>query len=88
MDRGQVGNVGSMHQLGYELPERQGFGGLWEAVAEAAEGTHKTAGEVESEPEVVAHSEGPASPRTRRAIERFRAVCCDVEVDAPSVAAA
>ena len=77
-----------MHQLGYELPERQGFGGLWEAVAEAAEGKQRTAGEVESEPEVVAHCEGPTSPRTRRAIERFRAECCDVDVDAPAVAAA
>ena len=86
MDRGQVGNVGSMHQLGYELPERQGFGGLWEAVAEAAEGSHRTAGEVESEPEVVAHCDGPTSARTRRAIERFRALCCDVAVDAPAAA--
>ena len=70
-----------MHQLGYELPERTGFGGLWEAVAEVAETKHRTAGDVESEPEVVAHCDGPASPRTRRVIERFRQVCCDVEDD-------
>ena len=68
-----------MHQLGYELPERQGFGGLWEAVAEAAEGRHRTAGDVESEPEVIARCEGPTSIRTRRAIEAFRRQCCDVQ---------
>lgn len=74
-----VGNVVAMHQLGYELPERQGFGGLWEAVAEAAEGTHRTAGEVESEPQLVAECDGATSSTTRRAIESFRRVCCDVD---------
>ena len=68
-----------MHQLGYELPERTGFGGLWEAVAEAAETKHRTAGDVESEPEVVAQCEGATSTETRRAIDAFRRVCCDVE---------
>jgi hypothetical protein len=73
-----------MHQLGYELPERAGFGGLWEAVAEAAEsatsaGGHRTAGEVESEPEIVAHSDGPSSARTRAVIAAFRRTCCDTE---------
>ena len=68
-----------MHQLGYELPERQGFGGLWEAVAEAAEGKHRTAGDVESEPELVARCEGPTSMGTRRAIDAFRRLCCDVQ---------
>ena len=67
-----------MHQLGYELPERTGFGGLWDAIAEAAETTHRTAGDVEFEPEVVAHCDGPTSGRTREVIDRFRRVCCDV----------
>ena len=75
-----------MHQLGYELPERTGFGGLWEAVAEAAEAKHRTAGDVESEPEVVAHCEGPSSRQTRRTIEAFRRACCDVEVDVDAAA--
>ena len=75
-----------MHQLGYDLPERTGFGGLWEAVAEAAETTHRTAGDVESEPEVVAHCEGAASPRTRHVIERFRRLCCDVDERDPAAA--
>ena len=84
MVRGDAGNAVAMHQLGYELPERQGFGGLWEAVAEAAEGKHRTAGDVESEPELVARCDGPTSIRTRHAIAAFRRVCCDVqpEVDA------
>lgn len=81
-----AGNVVTMHQLGYELPERTGFGGLWEAVAEAAEGKHRTAGEVECEPEVVAQCEGPASPQTRVAIEAFRRLCCDVEADVDAAA--
>ena len=76
-----------MHQLGYELPERTGFGGLWEAVAEAAETKHRTAGDLESEPEVVAHCEGPTTLATRRAIEAFRRVCCDVESDVDAAAA-
>ena len=75
-----------MHQLGYELPERTGFGGLWEAVAEVAETKHRTAGDVESEPEVVAHCEGPTSPRTRRTIEAFRRLCCAVETDVDAAA--
>ena len=75
-----------MHQLGFELPERTGFGGLWEAVAEAAETKHRTAGDVESEPEVVARCDGPTSVQTRLAIEAFRRICCDVE--APVDAAA
>ena len=76
-----------MHQLGYELPERTGFGGLWDAIAEAAETKHRTAGDVEFEPEVVAHCEGPASPRTRAVIERFRLLCCDVDrEDRPAAA--
>ena len=79
MVSGGSGNVVAMHQMGYELPEREGFGGMWEAVAEATESTHRTAGEVESEPEVVAHCEGPTSAGTRRAIESFRRICCDVE---------
>ena len=77
-----------MHHLGYELPERTGFGGLWEAVADAAETAQRTAGDVESEPEVVAHCRGPASVDTRRAIEAFRRRCCDVGVDAEVDAAA
>jgi hypothetical protein len=68
-----------MHQLGYELPERDGFGGLWEAVAEAAQGPQRTAGDVECEPEVVAHCEGPTSARTRRAIDAFRRACCETD---------
>lgn len=75
-----------MHQLGYELPERTGFGGLWEAVAEAAEAKHRTAGDVESAPEVVAHCDGPTSAQTRRSLDAFRRICCDV--DAEHVAAA
>ena len=86
MDGRPPGNVEAMHQLGYELPERTGFGGLWEAVAEAAETEHPTAGDVESEPEVVARCDGPSSPRTRRAIETFRRLCCDVEDDVDAAA--
>ena len=70
-----------MHQLGYELPERSGFGGLWEAVAEAAEGVHATAGDIEFEPEVVASCDGASSPTIRQAIAAFRRCCCDVEDD-------
>ena len=77
MTRGGAGNAWAMHQLGYELPDRTGFGGLWDAIAEAGETRHRTAGEVEFEPEIVAHCEGPASIGTRRAIERFREVCCE-----------
>ena len=75
-----------MHQLGYELPERTGFGGLWEAVAEAAERPHRTAGDVESAPEVVARCDGAASPAARRAIAAFRRACCEVEVHADAAA--
>jgi hypothetical protein len=86
MDRRPPGKVEGMHTLGYELPERTGFGGLWEAVAEATESNHRTAGDVESEPEVVAQCEGPTSPRTREAIEAFRRICCDVDVDVDAAA--
>ena len=65
-----------MHQLDYELPERPGFGGLWEAVADS-EATLHTAGDVESEPQIVARCDGPTSIRTRLAIESFRERCCD-----------
>jgi hypothetical protein len=86
MDPAGAGNAQAMHQLGYELPERQGFGGLWEAVAEAAEGRHRTAGAVESEPELVARCEGPTSIQTRRALDAFRRICCDVQPDVDAAA--
>ena len=75
-----------MHQLGYELPERTGFGGLWEAVADTAETKHRTAGDLESEPEVVARCDGPTSAGTRRAIEAFRRICCAVETPVDAAA--
>ena len=64
-----------MHQLGYELPERTGFGGLWEAVAEAAEIVHTTAGDLECEPHVVARSAGATAADHRAAIAAFRRTC-------------
>ena len=69
----------AMHQLGYELPERTGFGGLWESVAEAAETVHVTAGDLESEPTLIAECDGPTSAGTRAAIAAFRRLCCDQE---------
>ena len=74
------------HHLGYEQPERTGFGGLWEAVAEATETPVRTAGDVEFEPEVVATCEGASSARTRALIAAFRQQCCDVEVDVDAAA--
>ena len=75
------GNGVAMHQLGFELPERDGFGGLWHAMAESAVtetgAARRTAGDVECEPTLVAVCEGPASMTTRDAIRAFRRVCCD-----------
>jgi len=69
-----------MHQLGYELPERQGFGGLWEAMAESAVtetgALRRTAGDVECEPTLVAVSRGAGSSTTRAAVAAFRQLCC------------
>jgi hypothetical protein len=80
------GNANGMHQLGFELPERTGFGGLWAAVAEAGEGVHATVGDVESAPEVVARCEGATSGDTRAAIASFRRTCCDADQEAPAAA--
>ena len=68
-----------MHQLGYELPERTGFAGLWDAVAEAAEAdvVHVTAGDVECEAQVVARCDGAAEADHRAAIAAFRRTCCE-----------
>ena len=70
-----------MHQLGYELPDRTGFGGLWDAMAESmvteTGAVRRTAGEVECEPTLVATCDGPTSPATRSAVAAFRARCCD-----------
>jgi hypothetical protein len=75
------GNGVVMHQLGYELPERTGFGGLWEAIAESDEtetgAIRRTAGDVECEPTVVAVCEGPTSPTTRAVLDAFRRECCE-----------
>jgi hypothetical protein len=72
-----------MHQLGFELPERTGFGGLWDAIAEAAEtetgAVRRTAGDLECEPVVVAVCDGPTSASTRATIAAFRQVCCEQE---------
>lgn len=86
MDRTRAGNARSMHQLGYELPERTGFGGLWEAVADAAEHAQPTLGALESAPEVVARCDGATSPRARVALEAFRRCCCEVEPDVEAAA--
>jgi hypothetical protein len=65
-----------MHQLGFELPERTGFGGLWDAIAEAAEtetgAVRRTAGDLECEPTLVAVCDGPVSTTTRATIAAFR----------------
>jgi hypothetical protein len=69
------------HRLGYDLPERTGFGGLWAAIDEAAvdeDGAavrRPTAGEIECEPTLVAVSDGPSSPVARRAVDAFRRFC-------------
>jgi hypothetical protein len=72
-----------MHQLGYELPERTGFGGLWDAIAESTHtetgAIRRTAGDLESEPVVVAVCEGATSRSTRAVIAAFRRECCDEE---------
>ena len=82
MDPTPSGNAQPMHQMGYELPERTGFGGLWEAVADSAEATYRTAGDLECEPEVIARCDGPTSLATRRALAAFRRACCDVDAAA------
>jgi hypothetical protein len=82
MNRRPTGNAVGMHQLGYELPERTGFGGLWAENALADEIVHATAGDLECEPEIVAHCEGATSAVTRNAIAAFRRTCCDVDVAA------
>ena len=57
-----------MHQLGFELPERTGFGGLWSAIDDApAERTATPA----AARHVVATSAGARSPAVRRAIAAF-----------------
>ena len=72
-----------MHQLGYELPERAGFGGLWDAMAESAEtetgALRRTAGDLECEPTVVAVCDGAASAETRATLSAFRRLCCEDE---------
>jgi hypothetical protein len=82
-----------MHQLGYELPERTGFGGLWDAIAESAQtetgAARRTAGDLECEPTFVARSDGPSSTATRTLIAAFRrTVCQSGEHDDPEAAAA
>ncbi|HUP87038.1 MAG TPA: hypothetical protein VM143_15395 [Acidimicrobiales bacterium] len=71
-----------MHQLGYELPERTGFGGLWAEAAVEKESVDATAGALECERQLVAHCEGATSVRARDAISSFRRACCDVVVAA------
>ena len=70
-----------MHQLGYDLPERTGFGGLWDAMAESAEtetgAVRRTAGDVECEPTLVAVCDGPASPATRATVAAFKQQCSE-----------
>jgi hypothetical protein len=73
------GNGVGMHQLGFELPERTGFGGLWDAIAESTStetgAVRRTAGDVECEPTVVAVCDGPTSTATRATIAAFRREC-------------
>jgi hypothetical protein len=64
-----------VHQLGYELPERTGFAGLWQAVDDAAEVVHATAGDVECEAHLVARCDGAAEADHRAAIAAFRRTC-------------
>lgn len=72
-----------MHHLGYELPERTGFGGLWSAMDEAP------APEVSAvvERQVIARSAGAGSPAVRARLATFRAALADVDAGAEDVAA-
>lgn len=67
------------HRLGFELPERTGFGGLWSAIDAAGDDERRTApaaGGEERHP--VATSHGARSVAVRRRLAAFgRAVAAD-----------
>ena len=63
-----------MHQLGFDLPERTGFGGLWSAMDDDHDAPAPRAPATRHH---LATSDGPSSPEVRRALRAFRAAVCD-----------
>lgn len=78
------GTAGRMHHLGYELPERTGFGGLWSAMDEPG---GAPVASVTVERHVVARSAGAGSPAVQARLAAFRAALAELEVGAEDVAA-
>jgi hypothetical protein len=72
-----------MHHLGYDLPERTGFGGLWSAMDEAP--APRISAVIERH--VVARSDGASSPVVRTCLAAFRAALAGVDAVAEDVAA-
>lgn len=56
-----------MHQLGFELPERSGFGGLWSAM-DPVENEVPAPASNEEPRHWVTRSHGPSRPQVRQAI--------------------
>lgn len=59
------------HRLGYDLPDRTGFGGLWSAMDVRPEDEPAA---VEAPRQVVAHSDGATCRQVRASIAAFFAV--------------
>ena len=71
------------HRLGYDLPERIGFGGLWSAMDEPA----ASVASVTIERHVVARSDGARSPMVRAHLDAFRLALAGLDAGADDVAA-
>jgi hypothetical protein len=77
---GLRGTARPMHRMGFELPERTGFGGLWSAMDETGEAAPLSAA---VERHVVARSDGARSPLVRARLGAFRrAQAVDADEDA------
>lgn len=72
-----------MHRMGFELPERTGFGGLWSAMDEQRD-TAPVSATIERH--VVARSDGPRSPLVRARLDAFRRALAADAADADAAA--
>lgn len=70
------------HRLGYDLPERTGFGGLWSAMDEVPA---SVAAPIERH--VIARSDGARSPVVQAHLDAFRQALGGVDAGDSDVAA-
>ena len=78
------GTPPAMHHLGYDLPERTGFDGLWSAMDEPTSAPLASAA---VERHVIARSDGASSPVVRTRLVAFRAALAALDAADEDVAA-